>query len=408
MASSAYQIPLQMPPGLGGPTPDVTLRYSSGLVDGRTLSTNAQASWVGEGWDYTPGYIEQAYRNCKDDGATNTDLCWFSDKVFTMVFGGHSTRLVKDDATGLWHGEADDGSRIELLTDTTLGNGDRMGRYFKLTTLDGTQYFFGRTKRFAGDVSANSGQSVLVFGNNVGEPCHNATHDYWSGCEMNLRWYLDYVVDPRGNSMTYFYSKYGASYGDWNATDVWDYDLTVTLDHIDYGTRAGSEGAGPAPMQVVFATGVRCIASVCADHPENWPDTPWDQFCHLGHHLLAPHADVLDPVPASDGHHLGEEPRRRLSERGPVGADPVVPVHPGRLPVLAVVRLVRAHRLHRRRLGGGTVDAFRWGRVRQPGPGQRYDLSACAAGLDRQRGGRGTTVAYAPAECTEANIVGVQ
>ncbi len=102
----------------------------------------------------------------------------------------------------MWHGEADDGSRIELLTDTSLGNGDYLGRYFKLTTLDGTQYFFGRNKRFAGDTPTNSGQSVLVYGNNVGEPCHSAVHDWLSGCYMNLRWYLDYVVDPRGNSMT--------------------------------------------------------------------------------------------------------------------------------------------------------------------------------------------------------------
>ncbi len=96
----SYQIPLRMPPGLGGPTPDVTLRYSSGSVDGRTVSTNGQASWVGEGWDYTPGYIEQSYRNCRDDGGPDSDLCWFSDRVFTMVFDGRSTRLVKDNTTG--------------------------------------------------------------------------------------------------------------------------------------------------------------------------------------------------------------------------------------------------------------------------------------------------------------------
>jgi hypothetical protein len=46
------------------------------------------------------GYIEQSYRNCKDDGATNNDLCWFNDKSMGMVFGGHSTRLMKDDTTG--------------------------------------------------------------------------------------------------------------------------------------------------------------------------------------------------------------------------------------------------------------------------------------------------------------------
>jgi RHS repeat-associated protein len=277
-----YSIPLTMPPGLGGPTPDVTFRYSSALTDGRTGSTNPQASWLGEGWDYSPGYIEQSYRSCLDDGSSNADLCWFSDAVMTMMFGQHAGRLVKDNTTGKWHAESDDGSRLELLTDTSNGNGDVMGRYWKLTTLDGTQYFFGKNKRYAGDTQVtNSTQNVLVYGNNVGEPCHNTTHDYWSGCDMTMRWYLDYVVDAQGNSMTYFYKKYQGSYGNWNGGDVHVYDISVDLDHIDYGTRAGSEGSGSAPLQVAFSTPARCLLTFdqCFGHPENWPDTPWDQFC---------------------------------------------------------------------------------------------------------------------------------
>src|SRR5207253_2386130 len=40
------------------------------------------------------------------------------------------------------------------------------------------------------------------------------------------------------------------------------------------------EGSGSAPVKVVFALNVRCSAGdACAGHPENWPDTPWDQFC---------------------------------------------------------------------------------------------------------------------------------
>jgi hypothetical protein len=37
------------------------------------------------------------------------------------------------------------------VTDATTGNGDSLARYRKLTTLDGTHYFFGRNKRYAGD-----------------------------------------------------------------------------------------------------------------------------------------------------------------------------------------------------------------------------------------------------------------
>ncbi|WP_433077762.1 RHS repeat-associated core domain-containing protein [Dactylosporangium sp. CA-052675] len=278
----SYSVPLTMPPGLGGPVPDVTFQYSSTSVDGLTVAKNAQSSWIGEGWDYSPGYIEQSYRSCKDDQWTNDDLCWFSDRAMTMSFGGRSGRLVKDDASGAWHLESDDGSRLEFLNDNSKGNGDWFGRYWKLTAQDGTQYFFGMNKRYPGDTqSTNSAQNVLVYSNHAGEPCKNNTHDYWSGCDMTYRWNLDYVVDPRGNTMTYFYTKFQGKYGNWNGTDTHVYDITATLDHIDYGTRAGSEASSNAPMQVVFRSLGRCLTEPCMDHPENWLDTPWDQHCPL-------------------------------------------------------------------------------------------------------------------------------
>ncbi|GAA2362572.1 RHS repeat-associated core domain-containing protein [Dactylosporangium salmoneum] len=279
-----YSVPLKMPPGLGGPVPDVMLQYSSASVDGRTAAKNAQSSWVGEGWDYSPGYIEQTYRPCKDDGWTNNDLCYLSDPPMTMSFGGHSGRVVQDisrqNSNQKWHLESDDGSRIELRTNAS--NGDAQGRYWKLTTQDGTQYFFGMNKRYADDTQeTNSAQNVLVYGNHSWEPCHSTVHDWWSGCDMTYRWNLDYVVDPRGNTMTYFYTKFKGKYGNWNGTDTHVYDINVMLDHIDYGTRAGTEGASgaKAPMQVKFQPAVRCLTEPCAGHPENWLDTPWDQFC---------------------------------------------------------------------------------------------------------------------------------
>ncbi len=282
-----YSYPLQVPPSLGGPTPNLALQYSSGSVDGKTAFTNPQSSWIGEGWDLNVGYIERPFKPCAEDGAPGVgDLCWGPDNIFTMVFGGKSVRLIQA-SDGTWKGETDDGSRLQLLSTAALGwgNGDHFNYYWQLTTLDGTQYFFGRNQRFVGDAPQNSTQKVLVHGGNSSEPCWTGNVST-SGCYNVYRWNLDYVVDPRGNSMTYFYQKYQGSYGHWNSNSTSAYDITAALERIEYGTRQGQEGGtNKPPMQVKLLVGVRCDRTdvlQCAGHPEYWPDTPWDQYCAVG------------------------------------------------------------------------------------------------------------------------------
>jgi RHS repeat-associated protein len=276
----SYTYPLRVPPSIGGPAPQLALQYSSGSVDGQTLAHNGQTSWVGEGWDLQVGYIERSYRSCSDDGGSTGDLCWFSDHNSTMVFQGRSTPLVRDDATGVWHAGDDSGLRIEVLTDLAAGNGDNEGEYWRVTTLDGTQYYFGRHRRYPGDPEVtDSVLTVPVYGNNAGEPCYNPAGFAQSWCPQAYRWNLDYVVDPRGNSMTYFYSHFEGTYGHNNNQGTVPYDITATLDHIDYGERAGTEGQSPSPAQVILAHANRCI-NACAN--ADYPDTPWDLYCNSG------------------------------------------------------------------------------------------------------------------------------
>jgi RHS repeat-associated protein len=271
----SYSYPLRVPPSLGGPAPQLALAYSSGAVDSQTTAQNGQTSWVGEGWDLQTGFIERSYRSCRDDGGSTGDLCWSSLYNATMVFGGRSTALVRDNTSGVWHAADDDALRIERLNDTSLGNGDDDGEHWKVTTQDGTQYFFGRNKRYATDPAVtNSTLLVPVYGNNQGEPCNSTAGFAASSCPQAYRWNLDYVVDPRGNTMTYFYTRFSGYYGHNNNTGVAAYDLSATLDHIDYGTRAGSEGAGDAPTRVVFDKANRCF-----DPCDHYPDTPWDLYC---------------------------------------------------------------------------------------------------------------------------------
>ncbi|MEK8106470.1 hypothetical protein NKG94_16840 [Micromonospora sp. M12] len=146
----SWSYPMDLPASLGGPTPSIGLGYSSSSVDGRMVSTNNQATWVGDGWDYWPGYVERRYKSCTEDmgsGALNTektgDLCWASNNV-TLSLNGRTTELVRDDDTGTWRTAEDDGSRIEALTGAS--NGDNNGEYWRVTTTDGTQYYFGRNR----------------------------------------------------------------------------------------------------------------------------------------------------------------------------------------------------------------------------------------------------------------------
>ncbi|WP_280666009.1 MULTISPECIES: hypothetical protein [unclassified Kitasatospora] len=97
IGSFTYSYPIQVPPALGGTAPSVSLSYNSSSVDGKTSSQNAQASWVGEGWDYQPGFIERSYQSCAKDGITNSgDQCWAGQNA-VINLGGHSSTLVRDD-----------------------------------------------------------------------------------------------------------------------------------------------------------------------------------------------------------------------------------------------------------------------------------------------------------------------
>ncbi|WP_433364036.1 RHS repeat-associated core domain-containing protein [Actinoplanes sp. CA-142083] len=263
----AWNYPLRLPEVPGTLAPQLAISYSSGSVDGRTASTNNQPSWVGEGFDLATGYISRSYKGCNEDpgnnGSTLTgDQCWASDNA-TLAMAGHSGELVRDDATGVWKLKSDDGTRIEKLAD-----------HWKVTTTDGTQYFFGQLPQ------TNSTQMAPVFGNNPGEPCNKPTFAA-SWCMQGYQWNLDHVVDRRGNAIVYTYAKETNSYGLLAGAQTVSYDRSATLQRIDYGLRAGSEFAGAAPASVVFETAPRCApgANCTAQTPQSYPDTPLDQAC---------------------------------------------------------------------------------------------------------------------------------
>ncbi|WP_084556936.1 RHS repeat-associated core domain-containing protein [Hamadaea tsunoensis] len=267
----SWSYPMRSPPALGGPAPSVALSYSSSSVDGQMAASNNQPSWVGEGFDLDSGYIERKYRACVDDmsGGNNStktgDLCWATDNA-TLAMSGHAGDLLVD-GSGSWHLRTDDGTRIERKTGAA--NGARNGEYWVATTTDGTQYWFGD--------NAATALTVTVAGNQAGEPCHASAFAN-SFCTQAYRWNLDHVVDTRGNSMSYVYTKETNKYArNLKDTDVVTYDRGAYLNRIDYGTR--TDRTETAPMQVVFDTADRCLAGCSTHDGTHWPDVPWDQEC---------------------------------------------------------------------------------------------------------------------------------
>ncbi|MFE2013950.1 RHS repeat domain-containing protein [Streptomyces sp. NPDC059491] len=294
-----WTVPIDVPAVPGALAPKVGLAYNSASVDGRTASTNNQSSWIGEGWEYVPGFIERTYASCENDkqGGNNTtkaaDLCWKSENA-TLSLNGSSNALVWDSTKQTWKLQGDDGSRVERVYDTDPNNsGDEDSEYWRVTTLDGTQYWFGKNRLpgwETGNAETKSVFSVPVYGNHAGEQGNGS--DFASSAEQQgWRWNLDYVVDPHGNAMALYYTKEQGYYAqNGKLDDPKPYTRGGYLNRIDYGLRAGEvyTTANPAG-RVTFDTSYRCVATNCAfaeANAVNWPDTPVDLNCTSGTECL--------------------------------------------------------------------------------------------------------------------------
>ncbi|MFD5077616.1 polymorphic toxin-type HINT domain-containing protein [Streptomyces sp. NPDC058371] len=286
-----WSYPMTTPPVPGGMQPTVGLSYNSQAIDGQTAATNNQGSWVGQGFSYDPGYIERSYKGCADDGqaANLGDQCWAFDNATLSLTGGSSGEIIKDDETGAWRISNDDNSKVERLTGAT--NGDDDGEYWKITTSDGTQYFFGMNRLpgyASGNEETSSTWTVPVYGDDSGEPCYKATFaDAY--CTQAWRWNLDHVIDPHGNVMSYFYGKETNYYtqGLKTGENGKSYVRGGYLKRVDYGQREDKVYSTKPAARVVFSTAERCLGALtdCSaaalkdSTAADWPDVPWDQNC---------------------------------------------------------------------------------------------------------------------------------
>ena len=236
-----YSYPIDVPPVPGDLKPTVALDYSSQSVDGLNASTNNEASSIGDGWNYEPGFVEADYQTCAAARAPKPDtldLCGGSPEL-TLTMDGETTPLVVT-STGSIRPEADGAQQV---IQTSAGG-------YEIVEPDGTQFWFGLNK---------------LPGYATGDPTTNSlwTVPVWQSTGMTTatwRWMLDYVADANGNAMAYFYNTQTNYYAEGNGQTEGTvangaYTQGGALAKIEYGLRSGSVYTQTPAAQVTFTTG---------------------------------------------------------------------------------------------------------------------------------------------------------
>ncbi len=244
----SYSYPIDVPPVPGGLQPHVSLDYSSQAVDGLSSATNNEASAVGDGWDYSPGYIEIEYPTCSTQPLqpSTGDLC--AGPGTTVISRNGVADPVVSGSSGSLKIESDGGEKVL-----------NQGSYWEIIEPDGTQYYFGRNQLpgyASGDPTTNSLWTVPVRSGS-------------SFVSKTWRYMLDYVVDPNGNAIAYFYNTQTNYYAESNGTTgTGAYTQGGTLAKIEYGLRADSVYGSTPAAQVTFTT-----------NPAVRADAPTDLAC---------------------------------------------------------------------------------------------------------------------------------
>jgi RHS repeat-associated protein len=264
-----YSYPFQVPPVPGGLEPKIALAYDSQSVDGLTSATNNQASWAGDGWDYSPGYVEESYASCENTPVPapapslgwvkSGDFCYSQYDTVTLSLNGQDTTLVDDPKTG-WHPEVDNGERVRYLTDTWNGTNDN--GYWVITTTDGTSYYFGRDHLpgwTSSSTPTDSAWTMPVYATQPGQCGYDTTYSSSSYCpDAAWRWNLDWVTDTHGDAIAYYYTHETNYYSrfDGSKADT-SYIRGGVLTKIDYGLRSDNAYASPTAEVTFDASAVR-------------------------------------------------------------------------------------------------------------------------------------------------------
>ena len=298
-----YRYPVTLPGASSALVPSVDLSYDSQGVDGQTATTQAQSSWVGDGWTTPDSFVEQTFTPCADSpegvtlsGAQSTyDEC-YGGPVLTLSLNGTSTALVCNADESSCTEQADHGATVSHVASSHNGSGTYNTDYWVVTERDGTAYYFGRNQLpgyATGDQVTNSVDSMPVYSRaKPADPCASAAGQV---CTMAYRWHLDYVTNLTGQAMAYYYAQQPNYYGENNGAASVSYIRDSRLAEIDYGFAGGDAygSSAPVPDKVIFTPSPagRCVAATCdpltpslgaTKAGSEYPDVPYDLICAQG------------------------------------------------------------------------------------------------------------------------------
>lgn len=298
-----YTYPISVPGASSSLAPSLALSYSSQSLDGQTAASNAQSSWVGDGWGTPDSFVEQSFASCSDSpegvslpsSEATGDEC-YDGPILSVSLDGSSTSLVCNAAETQCTEQSDTGDVVTHVTGADNGSKTYNTDYWKITDRSGKSYYFGLNELpgyVAGKSQAtNSVDYEPVYSPNSGDPCYNDTFTS-AVCTMAYRWHLDYVTNTTGQAMAYYYSQSTNEYGEDNGAQDVSYISDSYIAEIDYGFAAGG-AYGTVPDKVVFtpAANGRCVQTSCTSLTDpsmtatlaatDDPDVPYDLICGPG------------------------------------------------------------------------------------------------------------------------------
>ncbi|MFD3582870.1 polymorphic toxin-type HINT domain-containing protein [Streptomyces sp. NPDC058683] len=291
-----YTYKVDSPAATTSMAPDASLSYDSGSVDAQTANTQAQSSWVGDGWTTQDSFVAQEFTPCPDSpegssgSVTTPDEC-YDGPVLTMSLNGSSTSIVYDKDTSTYKLADDNGETVTKVTGSSNGSGTYDTSYWVITERDGTKYYFGRNELpgwASGNDTTNSVDSERVYAAHSSDPCYNSTATS-SYCTMAYKWHLDYATTATGAAMAYYYKQDTNYYGAHNGASEVKYVRDSYLAHIDYGFTTATGPYGTVPDKIVYGTSARCTSTSgncgsaeTSSNASSYPDVPYDLICASG------------------------------------------------------------------------------------------------------------------------------